>query len=201
VLIANVNLGFLFSLYFRYQYSLYLETLQFAGQPADYLWFLLMNITLLSILNAYMGMSVMWEGFSMAIVHVWSQYNKAVTVNFMFGLRFPAVYLSGVMAIYSLVMGGDVLGTLMGIFVGHFFYFGKEILGRQNPRLLRAFEAPPLLRRLVGNIGKLAPGQTVTKGEGYTVHAPSRPYAKPKEGTTAAAFRPFSGSANKLGSE
>lgn len=199
-MIANVNLGFIFSLYFRYQYSMYLETLQFAGQPADYLWFLLMNITLLSLMNAYMGLSVMWEGFSMAIVHVWSQYNKAVTVNFMFGLKFPAVYLPGVMAIYSLVMGGDVLGTIMGIFVGHFFYFGKEILGRQNPRVLRFFEAPPLLRKLVGNIGKLAPGQTVSKGEGYTVYAPNRPYAKPKE-EAPATFKPFSGSGSKLGAE
>lgn len=88
-LIANVNIGFIFSLYFRFQYSSYLESIQFAGQPADYLWFLLTSLGLLSLVNAWMGMAVLWEGLSMAIVHVWAQYNRSVTVNFMFGLRFP----------------------------------------------------------------------------------------------------------------
>ena len=87
--VASLNINFVMSLYFRYQYSQYLETIQFAGRPGDYLWFLLLVVAGLTLGNAYLGLAVLWEAFSMAIVHVWAQYNKAVTVNFMFGFRFP----------------------------------------------------------------------------------------------------------------
>lgn len=182
---------------------MYLETLQFAGQPADYLWFMLLVIAMLTGLNVYFGLAVLWEGFSTALVHVWAQYNKAVTVSFMFGLRFPAVYLPGAMALYTLVMGGDVMGVLMGIFVGHLYYFSKEILARRNAKILKVLEAPSFIRRLVGQPGRMAPGSVLTKSEGFTVQAPRNPAvdAGTKNETEAATkFRPFSGSGKKLGS-
>ncbi len=72
---------------------MYLENLQFSGHSADYLWFLILTVSMLTLANSYFELAVLWEAFSMAIVHLWAQYNKAVTVNFMFGFRFPVQYI------------------------------------------------------------------------------------------------------------
>lgn len=81
----------------------------------------------------------------MAIIYVWSQYNKTVTVNFMFGIRFPAVFLPLVMAGFEFLLGGDFVGVILGIVVGHVYYFVKEIYSRTNPFVLRYLEPPSFL--------------------------------------------------------
>jgi hypothetical protein len=55
----------------------------------------------LSVANVYFGLAVLWEAFSMVIVYVWSQYNKAVTVNFMFGFRFPVLHIVLVLILWG----------------------------------------------------------------------------------------------------
>lgn len=112
------------------------------------------------------------------------------------------MYLPFVMAVYSLLMGGDVMGTVLGILVGHFYYVGKEVFGRQNPTFARLFQAPAALQRLVGHPGQLKGGQSVTTGAGFTMHAPKRPFAKQEaKEEEGQRFRAFAGSGNKLGSE
>lgn len=110
------------------------------------------------------------------------------------------MYLPFVLAVYSLLMGGDVVGTVLGILVGHFYYVGKEVFGRQHPAFARMLQAPALLKRLVGKPGQLGPGESVTTGAGFTMHAPKNPIRK-QETSEGSAFRAFSGSGNKLGSE
>lgn len=133
----------------------------------------------------------------MTIVYVWAQYNKAVTVSFLFGFRFPAVYLPFVMAAADLVMGGNVMGALLGILVGHTYYFTKEIMGIHAP-----LQAPRWLDRFVRQ-PRLAPGESMANSAGFTMQAPKNPLHAKKTDTDSGTikFRPFAGQANKLGSE
>ena len=49
VFLTKVNFNFLISLYFRFQYSFYLETGVFAGRSADYLYLLLLSVLLMNV--------------------------------------------------------------------------------------------------------------------------------------------------------
>lgn len=57
--LTRVNFNFIIALYFRFQYSLYLETGYFAGRPADYAYFVLLSTLLI---NVHMPDSSMAEG-------------------------------------------------------------------------------------------------------------------------------------------
>lgn len=104
------------------------------------------------------------------------------------------------MAAFDLVAGGNVMGTLLGIFVGHLYYFGREIQGRSSPGLQRLFDAPRWVSRLVGQPAYVKPGETVSSAAGFTMHAPANPLRAGKP-EAAARFRPFTGTAKKLGSD
>ncbi len=106
------------------------------------------------------------------------------------------------MLAYEFITTGNATGTIMGIVVGHMYYFGKAVLARRNPSLMRYFEAPRLLRQFVRSPGLPKPGETVTKAAGYTVHAPVNPIRKPgQEEDNKPKFKPFSGPAKKLGTD
>lgn len=47
--LTRVNFNFIIALYFRFQYSLYLETGYFAGRPADYTYFVLLTTLLINV--------------------------------------------------------------------------------------------------------------------------------------------------------
>lgn len=47
--LTGVNFNFIIALYFRFQYSFYLETGYFAGRPADYLYFLILSTLVMNV--------------------------------------------------------------------------------------------------------------------------------------------------------
>lgn len=55
------------------------------------------------------------------------------------------MYLPAVMLVFDFVVGGNVKGTLVGIFVGHLYYFMREIYSRRYPAILAFLEAPAVL--------------------------------------------------------
>lgn len=59
----------------------------------------------------------------MSVLHVWCQLNKETIVTFWFGSRFKAVYLPWVLLGFNVVISGGGAMELIGIVVGHFYYF------------------------------------------------------------------------------
>lgn len=53
------------------------------------------------------------------------------------------------MAAFDFVVGGNVMGTLIGIVVGHIYYFSKEIYARKNPAILKYLQAPQFLYEIL----------------------------------------------------
>lgn len=49
------------------------------------------------------------------------------------------------MAGMDLIFGGNFYATLMGIGVGHLYYFLKEIYSRTDPTIVRYLEAPRIM--------------------------------------------------------
>lgn len=59
----------------------------------------------------------------MSVLYVWCQLNKDVVVTFWFGTRFKAMYLPWVLLAFNLIIAGGGMMELMGIIVGHLYFF------------------------------------------------------------------------------
>lgn len=58
-----------------------------------------------------------------SVLYVWCQLNKDRTVSYWFGMQFKALYLPWVLIGFNLILNGNVLQELVGILVGHAYYF------------------------------------------------------------------------------
>lgn len=83
----------------------------------------------------------------LSVLYIWCQLNKEAIVSFWFGTRFKAMYLPWVLLAFNVVMGGGGIMELLGILVGHLYYFlmfkyPQELGG---PALL---QTPAFLKRI-----------------------------------------------------
>jgi len=79
------------------------------------------------------------EALTTMIVYVWCRRNPYVRYNF-FGLfNFQAPYLPWILVLFSVLFGGSVLVDLVGIAVGHAYYFLEDVFPNQHggTRLLK----------------------------------------------------------------
>ncbi|XP_077283818.1 derlin 1 [Arctopsyche grandis] len=127
VLYYPINPGtgfhFLINCYFLYNYSLRLETGIFAGRPADYCFMLLFNWMCCIIVGLVGEIQYLMDPMVLSVLYVWCQLNKDTIVSFWFGTRFKAMYLPWVLFAFNLVMSGGGIMELVGIGVGHAYYF------------------------------------------------------------------------------
>lgn len=82
----------------------------------------------------------------LSVLYIWCQLNKDMIVRFWFGTQFKAVYLPWVLLVMDLVLSDSGLFPLIGIIVGHLYFFLKfkypQELG--GPALL---ETPNIFKR------------------------------------------------------
>ncbi|XP_050521187.1 derlin-1 [Daktulosphaira vitifoliae] len=138
---------FLVNCYFLYSYSLRLETDSFEGRPADYCFMLLFNWLCCVIIGLLAEIMVLMDPMVLSVLYVWCQLNKDVIVSFWFGTRFKAMYLPWVLFGFNFVISGGGLQELVGIIVGHIYFFlmfkypqemgGPQLI--QTPQILYKF--------------------------------------------------------------
>ncbi|XP_060852230.1 derlin-1 [Rhopalosiphum padi] len=114
---------FLVNCYFLYSYSIRLETDSFSGRPADYFFLLIFNWICCVIIGLLANIPVLMDPMVLSILYVWCQLNKDVIVSFWFGTRFKAMYLPWVLFGFNLIISGGGLQELVGIIVGHIYFF------------------------------------------------------------------------------
>ena len=59
----------------------------------------------------------------LSVLYVWCQFNRDTIVSFWFGTRFKAIYLPWILVAFNMVLRGGGINELVGILVGHAFYF------------------------------------------------------------------------------
>ncbi|CAG2111869.1 unnamed protein product [Medioppia subpectinata] len=59
----------------------------------------------------------------LSVLYIWCNLNKEVIVNFWFGTQFKALYLPWVLLGFNIIMGGGGVDEIIGIVVGHLYYF------------------------------------------------------------------------------
>ena len=81
----------------------------------------------LELLLFYKPMIVFGSAIYFYICHVWSRKNPTMTVSF-WGLPITAVYVPWVMVGISMLLGQSIHMALLGIAVGHLYYFLVDVL-------------------------------------------------------------------------
>ncbi|XP_032219163.2 derlin-1-like [Nematostella vectensis] len=114
---------YLINIYFLYSYSTRLESGLFDGRPADFLFMLLFNGIVLLIIGFVASIPLLMDPLVLSVLYIWCQVNKDTIVQFWFGMQFKAMYLPWVLAIFNMIIQGGGFMELIGIFVGHVYFF------------------------------------------------------------------------------
>eukprot|EP00116_Pleurobrachia_bachei_P008345 sb/3468607/ len=128
---GRLGFPFLINVYFLYNYSLRLETGVYDGKPADYCFLLIFNWLCLIILGFIIPLRMIGMPLVISVLYVWCQVNHETVVQFWFGTQFKAMYLPWALAGFNVLLGGKYstcfsgMMELIGIFVGHIFFFLK----------------------------------------------------------------------------
>lgn len=130
---------YLINLYFLYSYSKRLETTTFDGKPADYIFMLIFNWLCLVIIGFFFQIYLIMDPMILSVMYVWCQLNRDTIVQFWFGTQFKAIYLPWVLVVFNLVVKGGGFTELLGIAVGHLYFFlmFKYPQDHNGPQLLR----------------------------------------------------------------
>jgi len=166
---GKLGFPFLINLIFLVKYGASVEQSTFLNDTADYLFFILSSAFLLFIPAYFLGMPILGESLILAIIYYWSRKNPNIGMNF-FMINFPSMYFPWVLIGFRLLMGGSPIAELMGVLVGHIFYFCNELYplqtnGRQiisTPQFLK--DLFPGVRNQGGN--QRAPQGGINWGQG-----------------------------------
>ena len=97
------------------------------GNSSDFLFMILFGMALLIILAYFFDLFNMSEPLLYMFMYVWSRKNPE-TISNIFGFKFKAIYLPWAYIVIRVLMGGQPTMPLMGIAVGHIYYFIINVL-------------------------------------------------------------------------
>ncbi|KNC55630.1 derlin-2 [Thecamonas trahens ATCC 50062] len=165
-------LDMLLHLYFLIRYCRTLEEFHYAGRVADMLYMILFGAVCMIAAAPFLGLLFLGDSLSFMTVYVWARRNEHVHMN-LFGLMpFTAPYLPWILLAFSFVMGHSPIPDLVGIVVGHLYYYFVDIYPATSGRHLLA--TPHFLRVLCGDIRAQPPAPAPVAGNN-----PDAPPARP----------------------
>jgi len=148
-----------FSLMMLFQCSTRLEERTFRNKAADYLYFLLLGVTVMIGYASIVGFTNLSKSFLTMLLYVWSRYNQDVIMLIFGFLPIKAPYITWVYIVVDIILEEFIAYDILGVFIAHVFYFLYEIY----PRLplskgLRAIKTPNFLVKFV-DYAKLTPNE------------------------------------------
>merc|ERR1711936_556287 len=95
----------------------------------------------------FVNLLFLGQAFTIMLVYVWARRNPYIRMNFFGLLTFNAPYLPWVLLGFSLLLGNSVSVDLLGMAVGHCYYFMEDIFPNQ-PGGWKILKTPHFLRLL-----------------------------------------------------
>ena len=144
---GTFGFNFFFNMIFTYRYCRMLEEGSFRARTADFVLMFLFGGTLMTMLAVFVNQVFLGQAFTIMLVYVWSRRNPYVRMNFFGLMNFQAPYLPWVLLGFSLILGNSVIVDLMGIAVGHIYYFLEDVFPAQ-PGGFRILATPQFIKNL-----------------------------------------------------
>ncbi|KAG5459544.1 MAG: Derlin [Olpidium bornovanus] len=118
----------MFHMFFLVRYSRMLEESSFAGRTADFVWLIVVSASLLLGLAYITPLPFLGAPLAFTLVYIWSRRTPQVRLNFLGLFNFSAPFLPWVLLGFAVLLN-NVFPTadLMGIAVGHFYYFFEDV--------------------------------------------------------------------------
>lgn len=131
VFAGSFSFPYFFHVLMLYQNSLRYETEPYntggGGSSADYLWMICFSMICFFLISAVFDMFFMAESLLFTIIYVASRRN-ADGISSFFGLKFKTLYVPWINVAYRLLIGAGIMNPLIGIAVGHLYYFLVEVM-------------------------------------------------------------------------
>ncbi|CAH3110564.1 unnamed protein product [Pocillopora meandrina] len=149
---GTIGFNFFFNMIFTYRYCRMLEEGSFRGRTADFVFMFIFGGAIMTVIALFVNLVFLGQAFTIMLVYIWSRRNPLIRMNFFGLLTFKAPYLPWVLFGFSLMLGNSVMVDLIGIAVGHVYYFLEDVFPEQpggfrilrTPGILKAiFDAPP----------------------------------------------------------
>ncbi|KAJ3645641.1 hypothetical protein Zmor_023282 [Zophobas morio] len=148
---GTFGFNFFFNMIFTYRYCRMLEEGSFRNRTADFVMMFLFGGLCMIIFAFFVNLLFLGQAFTIMLVYVWSRRNPYVRMNFFGLLNFQAPYLPWVLLGFSLLLGNAVYVDLMGIAVGHIYYFMEDVFPNQRGGF-RILRTPHLLQTLLDEL-------------------------------------------------
>ncbi|KAI4312006.1 hypothetical protein MLD38_036865 [Melastoma candidum] len=153
----NMDLDFLFHMFFLARYCKLLEENSFRGRTADFFYMLLFGATVLTGVVLLGGMIpylsasfakiiFLSNSLTFMMVYVWSKRNPFIHMSFLGLFTFTASYLPWVLLGFSVLVGASAWVDLLGMIAGHAYYFLEDVYPRMTGR--RPLRTPSFIRAL-----------------------------------------------------
>eukprot|EP00030_Apusomonadida_sp_AF-17_P002515 a339990_138.p1 GENE.a339990_138~~a339990_138.p1 ORF type:complete len:222 (+),score=64.16 a339990_138:35-667(+) len=144
------DLEFIFHMYFLVHYSKTLEESEFAGRTSGMFWMLILGAASMLCMGPFVGLPFLGSSLSFMVVYVWARKARNQPLNFFGILDFNAPYLPWVLLGFAGVMGQSLWPDLLGIVVGHLFYFFDDVYPQTSG--LHLVATPRFVARLFGEL-------------------------------------------------
>lgn len=131
---------------FLYRYSRMLE--EGCTGVTEYFWLVLVvSCVLFAVSNIY-GIPTLGTAFSATITYIWTKRNPRAIVQIFGFVSFPAFYLPFILPGFMLLSRKSIsIDDILGIAVGHVFYYFKDVYPRWGSNVLAT---PCWVKRLFG---------------------------------------------------
>ncbi|XP_021189844.1 derlin-2 [Helicoverpa armigera] len=144
---GNLGFNFFFNMIFTYRYCRMLEEGSFRGRTADFVVMFVFGGVLMILCAFFVNLLFLGQAFTIMIVYVWSRRNVFVRMNFFGLMNFQAPYLPWVLLGFSVLLGNAISVDLVGMAIGHIYFFMEDVLPRQNGGQ-KILKTPKFLKKL-----------------------------------------------------
>ncbi|CAL8143478.1 unnamed protein product [Orchesella dallaii] len=179
---GTLNFNFVFNLIFTYRYCYLLEMTSFRGKTSDFVMMFIFGAVATLTIAYFSELIFLGDAFTMMLVYVWSRRNPHVRLEFFGFLNFQAPLLPLILLGFSLLVGHSMEVDLIGVFVGHCYYFLEDVFPNQ-PGGFRILKTPRFLRQLFDPVEEEDPNYNPLPEDrpgGFDWGAP-RPQPEPEE--------------------
>jgi len=149
------SLHFFFHMFFLVRYCRLLEEGDFRGRKANFVLMLLFGIFTISLIAPFISANFLGNSLSFMMTYIWGRRNENVKMSFLGVFSFTAPYLPWVMLAFTLLTGNSLTMDMIGIIVGHLYYFLEYVYpvvaNIRGWRLRKIMEPPSGLQYLCGD--------------------------------------------------
>ncbi len=140
---ANLSIDFMFHIFFLVRYCSALEDGSFRGRAADFCYFIAIGAVQMLCVAPFVGQHFLGVSLTFMMVYLWGRRNPHSRINFL-GFTFTAPYLPWVMLGFSVLLSGaaGASADLLGICVGHVYYFLEDVYPQMIPSRRRLLKTP-----------------------------------------------------------